>query len=301
MTRPDFLKEGDTVAVIAIASAPSDAQLAANWKEQLESWGLKVKIGENITAKYPGDFAGTHQQRADDLAKMVADKDVKAIISIRGGYGTMHTIKNLNLEAFSENPKWLVGYSDITILHYALQKMGIESIHGAMPGTFTEEFDGFSQNSLKDALFGNVAAYTTNPSQYNSFGSAKGRLIGGNLTLMRNLIATPNDHNFDEPTILFIEDIDERMYTIDSKLWHLRESGHLAKCKGIVVGYFTDTREEDQWQRNVYDLIHEYTAPLGIPVMFNFPCGHEHPNASIYLGRDVEMSVSEQGGVLRFL
>ena len=98
MKRPDFLKKGDTVAVIAIASAPSDAQLASNWKEQLESWGLKVKIGENITAKFPGDFAGTHQQRADDLAAMVADKEVKAIISIRGGYGTMHTIKNLDLE-----------------------------------------------------------------------------------------------------------------------------------------------------------------------------------------------------------
>ncbi|MBR5856841.1 MAG: LD-carboxypeptidase [Bacteroidales bacterium] len=299
--RPEFLKPGDTVAVMAIASAPSDAQLAANWKEQMESWGLKVKIGSNITAKYPGDFAGTHKQRADDLATFIADKEVKAIISIRGGYGTMHTIKNFDLNAFKENPKWLVGYSDITILHYALQKMGIESIHRAMPGTFTEEFDGFSQNSLKDALFGNVTAYTTNPSPYNSFGTAQGRLIGGNLTLMRNLVATPNDHNFDEPTILFIEDIDERMYTIDSKLWHLRECGHLAKCKGIVVGYFTDTREEDQWQRGIYDLIHEYTAPLGIPVMYNFPCGHEHPNASIYLGRNVQMSVGEQGGVLMFM
>ncbi|MBQ8646187.1 MAG: LD-carboxypeptidase [Bacteroidales bacterium] len=299
--RPQFLKEGDTVAVIAIASAPSQGQLAANWKAQLESWGLKVKLGKNLTATFPGDFAGTHLQRAQDLQEMIQDPEVKAIISIRGGYGTMHTIKNLNLELFKENPKWLVGYSDITILHYALQKMGLESIHGAMCGTFTEEFDGFSQNSLRDALFGNVAAYTTNPHQYNVKGSAQGRLIGGNLTLMRNLVATPNDHNFDEPTILFIEDIDERMYTIDSKLWHLRECGHLAKCKGIVVGYFTDTREEDQWQRNVLDLINEYTAPLGIPVMFNFPCGHEHPNASIYLGRQVEMSVGESGGVLRFL
>ena len=269
--RPQFLKEGDTVAVIAIASAPSQEQLAANWKEQLESWGLKVKVGKNITATYPGDFAGTHLQRAQDLQEMILDPEVKAIISIRGGYGTMHTIKNLNLELFKENPKWLVGYSDITILHYALQKMGIESIHGAMCGTFTEEFDGFSQNSLKDALFGNVAAYTTNPHQFNVKGTAKGRLIGGNLTLMRNLVATPNDHNFDEPTILFIEDIDERMYTIDSKLWHLRECGHLAKCKGIVVGYFTDTREEDQWQRNVLDLINEYTAPLGIPECQHLP------------------------------
>ncbi|MBR5184314.1 MAG: LD-carboxypeptidase, partial [Bacteroidales bacterium] len=195
--RPEFLKEGDTIAVIAIASAPSDAQLAGNWKEQLESWGLKVKIGKNLEAKYPGDFAGTHQQRAEDLTEMLLDPEVKAIVSIRGGYGTMHTIKNLNLELFKENPKWLIGYSDITILHYALQKMGIESIHGAMPGTFPAEWDAFSQNSLKDALFGKVAAYTTNPHKYNVKGTAQGRLIGGNLTLMRNLVATPNDHNFD--------------------------------------------------------------------------------------------------------
>ena len=110
--RPEFLKPGDTIGVMAIASAPSQAQLAANWKEQLESWGLKVKIAKHITATYPGDFAGTHAQRAQDLEEMLLDPEVKAIVSIRGGYGTMHTIKNLNLELFKQNPKWLIGYSD---------------------------------------------------------------------------------------------------------------------------------------------------------------------------------------------
>lgn len=299
--RPQFLKEGDTIAVIAIASSPSAAQMAANWKAQFESWGLKVKVGEHITDRIHYDFAGSHELRAAELTKMVLDKEVKAIVSIRGGYGTMHTIKHLDMNIFKENPKWIIGYSDITILHYALQKMGLESIHGAMPGTFTEEFDGFSQNSLKDALFGKVAAYTTNPSKYNNFGLAKGKLIGGNITLLRNLVGTQLDNNYDEPTILFIEDIDEKMHKIDSKLWHLRETGYLAKCKGIVVGYFTDIADEDLWEQNVYDLIHSYTKDLNIPVMFNFPCGHEHPNASIYLGREVEMSVGESGGVLRFL
>lgn len=299
--RPEFLKQGDTIAVIAIASSPSQAQMAANWKAQLESWGLKVKVGEHITDRILYDFAGSHQLRAEELTKMVLDPEVKAIVSIRGGYGTMHTIQHLDMNIFKENPKWIIGYSDITILHYALQKIGLESIHGAMPGTFMEEFDGFSQNSLKDALFGNLAAYTTNPSKYNNFGTGKGKLIGGNITLLRNLVGTELDNNYDEPTILFIEDIDEKMHKIDSKLWHLKQTGHLDKCKGIIVGYFTDIADEDLWEQSVYDLIHSYTKDLNIPVMFNFPCGHEHPNASIYLGREVEMSVSEKGGVLRFL
>ncbi|MBQ1218796.1 MAG: LD-carboxypeptidase, partial [Bacteroidales bacterium] len=270
-------------------------------KAQLESWGLKVKVGEHITDRIHYDFAGSHQLRAEELTKMVLDPEVKAIVSIRGGYGTMHTIQHLDMNIFKENPKWIIGYSDITILHYALQKIGLESIHGAMPGTFMEEFDGFSQNSLKDALFGNLAAYTTNPSKYNNFGTGKGKLIGGNITLLRNLVGTELDNNYDEPTILFIEDIDEKMHKIDSKLWHLKQTGHLDKCKGIIVGYFTDIADEDLWEQSVYDLIHSYTKDLNIPVMFNFPCGHEHPNASIYLGREVEMSVSEKGGVLRFL
>ena len=115
-----------------------------------------------------------------------------------------------------------------------------------------------------------------------------------------NLLSTPIDHNWDEPTVLFIEDIDEHMHKIDSKMWHLRESGILAKCKGIIVGYFTDIHDQDQWQCSVYDLIHSYTRELDIPVIFDFGCGHEFPNSSIYLGRDVQITCDEHGGKITF-
>lgn len=298
--RPQYLKPGDTIAVISIASSPSQAQMAANWKEQFESWGLKVKVGEHIADKIHYDFAGSHELRAQELTKMVLDPEVKAIVSIRGGYGTMHTIKYLDMNIFRENPKWIIGYSDITVLHFALQKIGLESIHGAMPGTFEPGFDGYSQNSLRKALFGEVTEYTTPASKYNNYGTGAGRLIGGNITLLRNLLSTPIDHNWDEPTVLFIEDIDEHMHKIDSKMWHLRESGILAKCKGIIVGYFTDIHDQDQWQCSVYDLIHSYTRELDIPVIFDFSCGHEFPNSSIYLGRDVQITCDEHGGKITF-
>ncbi len=299
--RPQFLKKGDTVGVIAIASAAKDEQLAAGWKEELESWGLKVKIGEHLAAKTPGDFAGTDAERTEDLIKMAEDPEIKAVLSIRGGYGTMRTLDHIDLNIFKKYPKWYVGFSDITILHYALQSIGMESIHGAMPGTFEGDGNGESRLSLKNALFGKTKSYVTLPHKYNKNGSAEGKLAGGNLTLMRNLINTPYDNDFSKPTILFIEDVSEKMYTIDSKLWHLRKCGHLDKCQGIIVGYFSETLEEKDWNRSVYDLINEYTFPLNIPVMYGLPCGHEDPNVSLYLGRNISLDVGEEGGRIAFL
>lgn len=293
--RPQFLKKGDTIAVISIASAPTDNQLAYNWAKVFEGWGLNVKIGNHLRDKAPGDFAGTDANRAFDLKKMLEDEEVKAIISIRGGYGSMRTIDNIDLNLFKCNPKWLVGFSDITILHAVLNHLQIESIHGAMPGTFDDDYLGISAASLKDALFGKTLSHAFAHTQFNKNGVAHGRLIGGNLTLLRNLIDTPYENDFDKPSILFIEDVSERMYTIDSKLWHLRESGRLAKCNGILVGYFNDTSGEDEWKRSVYELVNEYTAPLSIPVAFGVPCGHLHPNISLYMGREIELNVSDSG------
>lgn len=299
--RPDFLKIGDTVGVIAIASAPTQQQLSANWKEQLGSWGLKVKIGKHIEDKAPGDFAGQDICRAEDLMAMVKDPEVKAILSIRGGFGTMRTLEYVDMQLFKDNPKWLVGFSDITILHYALQHIGIESIHGAMPGTFSEEFDGFSQLSLKNALFGHCLQYTTAAHKFNHFGEAKGLLVGGNLTLMTNLIGTPTDADFSKDSILFIEDVSEKMYLIDSKMWRLKKCGHLAKVKGIIVGQFSETEGEEDWDRSVYDLIYEYTRQYDIPVMYGLQCGHEDLNVALYLGRTISLSVNEAGGEIKFL
>ena len=284
--RPQYLKEGDRILEVGAGTGAYSLYYASkgyNWKAQFESWGLKVKVSEHITDRIHYDFAGDHKLRAEELTKMVLDKDVKAIVSIRGGYGTMHTIKHLDMNIFKENPKWIIGYSDITILHYALQKMGIESIHGAMPGTFTEEFDGFSQNSLKDALFGNVAAYTTNPSKYNNFGAGEGKLIGGNITLLRNLVGTSLDNDYNEPTILFIEDTEATpLQDFDRDLQALIHQEDFKHVKAIVIGRFQ--KGSKVTKEGLEFVIHTKEELKDMPVIANVDFGHTSPILTIPLG-----------------
>lgn len=303
--RPEFLKKGDTVAILAMASCPKpEAVKSEYWKNLLESWGLKIKLGKHIFDVLPGDFAGTPADRASDIEEALKDPDVKAIISFRGGYGSMHTVSALDKSLFVRYPKWIVGFSDITIFHAMLGTRRIESIHGAMPSLNpfgTEKDARISEEALHDALFGTLTGYESGPHKYSRPGCARGRLFGGNLALMISTLGTPYENHFDEDTILFIEDIDERMYTVDRMLNTLREGGYLKRIKGLIVGQFTDIGGQDEWQRKVLDLIDDYTKDLDKPVLYGFSCGHEHPNYSLYEGREVELKVDASGGSLKFL
>lgn len=298
--RPEFLKKGDTVAVVAMASALSpESRQTLYWKDMLESWGLKVKTGKHLYDSAPGDFAGSDEDRAADITEMLLDPEVKALISFRGGYGSMRTLRALDLDLFSQHPKWLVGFSDITVFHAMLQSRGIESILGAMPSTVGEG-SAVSEESLRKALFGETRSYRTAPHEYSCPGSARGRLVGGNLSLVVSCLRTPWENHLDEDSIFFIEDVDERMYNLDRMLLTLQQGGFFARPKGIIIGQFTDTSGEDQWQRKALDLVHEY-MPADKPVLFGFDCGHEHPNYSLYLGREVTLDVTPDGGALKFL
>ena len=298
--RPEFLKKGDTVAVVAMASALSpESRQTLYWKDMLESWGLKVKTGKHLYDSAPGDFAGSDEDRAADITEMLLDPEVKALISFRGGYGSMRTLRALDLDLFSQHPKWLVGFSDITVFHAMLQSRGIESILGAMPSTVGEG-SAVSEESLHKALFGETRSYRTAPHEYSCPGSARGRLVGGNLSLVVSCLRTPWENHLDEDSIFFIEDVDERMYNLDRMLLTLQQGGFFARPKGIIIGQFTDTSGEDQWQRKALDLVHEY-MPADKPVLFGFDCGHEHPNYSLYLGREVTLDVTPDGGALKFL
>ena len=298
--RPEFLKKGDTVAVVAMASALSpQSRQTLYWKEMFESWGLHVKIGKHLYDSAPGDFAGSDQDRAADITEMLLDPEVKALVSFRGGYGSMRTLRALDLDLFSQHPKWLVGFSDITVFHAMLQSRGIESILGAMPSTVGEG-SAVSEESLRKALFGEIKSYRTAPHAFNHTGSARGRLVGGNLSLVHSCLRTPWDNHLDEDSIFFIEDVDERMYNLDRMLLTLQQGGYFERAKGIVVGQFTDTSGEDEWQRSALDLVKEY-MPADKPVLFGFDCGHEHPNYSLYLGREVTLDVTPDGGFLKFL
>ena len=301
--RPEYLKPGDTVAVVAMASALSaQSRQTLYWKEMLESWGLHVKTGRHLYDSAPGDFAGRDEDRAADIAEALLDPEVKALISFRGGYGSMRTVRSLDLRLFAEHPKWLVGFSDITVFHAVLQHMGIESILGAMPSTIgSGETSRISEESLRKALFGEVRSYRTAPHAFNKPGSACGRLVGGNLSLIVSCLGTPWQNPLEEDSVLFIEDVDERMYNLDRMLLTLQQGGTFERAKAIVVGQFTDTAGEDEWQRKALDLVNEYMAPLDKPVLFGFDCGHEHPNYSLYLGRAVSLDVTPDGGFLNFL
>ena len=299
-TRPDFLKKGDTVAVVAMASSLSESsRQTLYWKEMLESWGLRVKLGKHLYDSAPGEFAGSDQDRAADIEAMLRDPDVKALISFRGGYGSMRTVRALDTRLFAEHPKWLVGFSDITVFHAVLQSLGIESIHGAMPSTLGDG-SRVSEESLRKALFGEIKSYRTAPHAFNRPGSARGRLVGGNLSLVHSCLGTPWENHLDEDSIFLIEDVDERMYNLDRMLLTLQQGGFFERAKGVVVGQFTDTSGEDDWQRTVLELVSEY-MPADKPVLFGFDAGHEHPNYSLYLGREATLDVTPDGGLLRFV
>lgn len=301
--RPPFVQEGDTVAVVAISSQLPD-EPDTSFIGLFESWGLHVKLGEHLYCRDSIWFAGTDRQRAGDLQRMLDDRTVKAVIFYKGGYGAIRTLDYLNLGVLREHPKWLVGYSDITTMHYALRKIGVESIHGPMPTDLacdTVRCASSLLSSVRDALWGRVTAYHTPPHPLNSMGTARGRLTGGNLSLIYALNGTDIDNTFDEPSVLLIEDVAENIYHIDRMLQTLKRSGKLERLKAIVVGHFTAIRWEEQWGASVENLIHTYTSELGIPVIFGFPSGHEAPNHSLYMGREVSVTVTEEGGVLEFL
>ena len=304
-TRPEYLKPGDTVAVLALASSLSEkSRQTLYWKEMLESWGLRVKTGKHLYDSAPGEFAGSDADRAADLTEALLDPEVKAIISFRGGYGSMRTVRALDLSLFDRYPKWLVGFSDITVFHAVLQSHGIESIHGAMPSTIgpdTGDESRVSEASLRKALFGKVRSYRTAPHPFSKTGKVRGRLVGGNLSLFVSCLGTPWQNHLDEDSILFLEDVDERMYNLDRMLLTLQQGGAFERAKGIIIGQFTDTSGEDEWQRKALDLVNEYMAPLEKPVLFGFDSGHEHPNYSLYLGREVTLDVTADGGCLKFI
>ena len=243
--RPEFLKPGDTVAVVAMASSLSEkSRQTMYWKEMLESWGLRVKLGKHLYDSAPGEFAGRDEDRAADIAEMLLDPEVKALISFRGGYGSMRTVRALGTQIFAEHPKWLVGFSDITVFHAVLQSLGIESILGAMPSTLGDD-SHVSEESLRKALFGEIRSYRTAPHPFSVCGSARGRLVGGNLSLVHSCLRTPWDNHLDEDSIFFIEDVDERMYNLDRMLLTLQQGGYFERAKGIVVGRAYEMLEYD--------------------------------------------------------
>ena len=269
-------------------------------KNVLSDWGLNPTEGKYAREQY-GRFAGTQEQRIHDLQEALDDPNVKAVLCSRGGYGLAQIIDKIDFSLFQKNPKWLIGFSDITVLHNAISALGICSLHGIMAKHLTElPPDSQSVTQLKNILFGELPAYTIPPHPLNKQGKAKGNLIGGNLSVLMGLRGTRFDLNY-QNNILFIEDVGEKPYHIDRMMQNLRLSGVLSQLSGLIVGQFSDLEEDPLMSATIYELIYNAVKEYDIPVCFDFPVGHVDENLPLIVNTDVCLDVLEENVLLSWL
>ena len=296
MVLPSYLNKGDTVAIIATARKVSKEEIQPA-VAFFESYGLSVVLGKNLFES-SNQYAGTDAQRTEDLQWALNDKTIKAIIIARGGYGSVRTIEQIDFTEFKKHPKWMVGYSDVTVLHNAIHKIGVATLHATMPLNFTKNEE--ATKSMVDALFGKLIQVETEENYSNISGTAKGQLVGGNLSLIYSLSGTPFDIDTRDK-ILFIEDLDEYLYHIDRMMMQLKLSGKLKGLKGLIVGGMTDMKDNTiPFGKFPEDIILDAVKEYNYPVCFDFPAGHIDRNLAMYFGREVELTVSDNA-TLKFL
>ncbi|MDY0255412.1 MAG: LD-carboxypeptidase [Tenuifilaceae bacterium] len=297
---PPILKKGDTVGIVAPARRVIREEIEPAIKI-FESWGLKVKLGANIFGAY-NQFSGTDIERAADFQSMIDDAEVKAIICARGGYGTIRLLDHINLRYLQRDPKWVVGYSDITVLHSILNSwFKMETIHGPMPINFPQNgTDNSSTRSLQRVLFGECPSYNIAPHESNRSGMAEGELCGGNLSILYSIAGTDADINTSNK-VLFIEDLDEYLYHVDRMMMNLKRSGKLSQLAGLVIGGMTSMKDNTiPYGQGAIEIISNAVAEYDYPVCFGFPAGHLDENLALMLGRNVTLKVANDGVQLSF-
>lgn len=304
---PAALQPGDTIAIVTPASS-IEPKLVSDAKSVLERQGWNVKVLPHVLSA-SGSYAGTDDERFADLKAALLNPNIKAILCSRGGYGVVHLLDSLNTLPLRENPKWIIGFSDITALHALMYKNRIQSIHGPMSARISETggVDEDSQNLFK-ILSGDSVSYKIDAHRYNKPGTARGRLVGGNLAVFMGLTGTPYDmtasvattnkkFNDKEDIILFIEDVSEPIYKIERILYQLRMEGVLSHVKGLIVGQFTDYKPDDDY-KNMDDMIALLTKDLNIPIAFNAPIGHVDHNIPLVEGRMTTLQVDADGATI---
>lgn len=294
MIQPPYLKAGDKIAITCPAKtlrAPLTQTI-----DLLQSWGLEVVLGETVDASFH-QFSGTDELRAKDMQGFINNPEIKAIIAARGGYGCLRIVDAIDFTPLLTQPKWLIGFSDITVFHMQLQSMGIQSIHGQMPSTIPDSTDK-GLESLRKALFGESVQYDFSGSVNNIPGYAEGILVGGNLSLLVALLNSTSDIDYTNK-ILFIEDIGEYLYAIDRLIRTLDRAGKLAKLLGLVVGGFTDLKDNEiPFGFTAEEIIYEVVKKYDYPVAFNFPAGHVKDNCALVMGAKIKMSANTEKGSL---
>lgn len=298
MITPPALKIGDTIAIISPASKVKH-QYIDDAAVRLEEWGYRVLKGNHVYGAC-GNYAGTVEERLSDLRAALLNPDVKAILCARGGYGTVHLLESISPEEIRDNAKWIIGFSDISALHAAWVRAGVESLHASMAKHLAEEDDNhIVTRYFREILTGGRPRYTVPAHPYNRCGSATARMVGGNMAVLCGLLRTPYDI-FAEETILFIEDVGERTYKIERMLYNLELAGVLPRLAGLVVGQFTEYDEDPGMRATMYEMIAARVAKYDYPVCFDFPVGHVTDNYPIIEGAEVKLSITAQAVTLQF-
>lgn len=303
ITTPPYLKKGDTIGIVCPAGY-MDREKVQSCIDTLQQWGYQVKVGKTVGSNSQTYFSGTDEERLTDLQLMLDDDDVQAILFGRGGYGTGRIIDQISFKRFKKNPKWIIGYSDITVLHsHIYSNFYISTIHSPMAAAFNEEARpddpvgrGYKNEyiqSLKNLLEGKKASYSVPGNEFNRKGDEEGELIGGNLALLAHLVGTGSDIKT-KGRILVIEDISEQQYNIDRMMRQLKRSGKLEKLNGLIFGIFVDTKDTERpfglpLQEMLWDIIKEYDYP----VCFDFPVSHSDKNYAFKMGVPHRLKVSE--------
>ncbi len=308
MITPNTLQKGDTVAIVSTARKITKEELKPAL-ELLKSWGLKSVLGKTIGAE-ENQFAGSDELRAADFQQMLDDPNINAIWCARGGYGTVRIIDKLDFSSFTKNPKWIIGYSDVTVLHSHIHNLGVETLHAQMCLEIENKSEE-ARESIRKVLFGEDYLISFSVDTYKEacrdtlqentrLGFIKGEIIGGNLSVLYSLVGSPSEMKTDGK-ILFIEDLDEMLYHIDRMMMNLKRSGYLKNLKAIIIGGMTQMKDNKVYfgktaEETIVDLVKEYDYP----VILNFPAGHILDNRGLILGREVKLISENDKVILEF-
>ncbi|SHM90347.1 LD-carboxypeptidase [Polaribacter sp. KT 15] len=306
LVTPPYLKQGDTIAIVAPAGILRGRKATVDKAKKLaESWGLKVVLGKNMFNQN-NHFAGTDNERCQDFQDALDNPNIKAIWAARGGYGSVRILDKLDFNKFKKNPKWIIGYSDITAFHNHIHNLGVETIHGMMATSLEEKPEETIETiaSFKKALFGEDVKYVFADNELNrknrlNTSELKGQLIGGNLAILTSMLGSKSQLNT-EGKILFIEEIGEYKYSIDRMLQSLKRAGYFRKVKAVIVGDMSLIKKNStKWGSSIEQLILD-VIPQDIPVVFDFPAGHEADNRALIFGRNVTLEIDMENCLLDF-
>lgn len=294
MYQPATLLKGDKIGIVSPAGK-INADKVGIAVRRFENAGYEVILGNHVFDE-ENQFAGSDANRLCDFQLMLDDPEIKAIICSRGGYGSIRILENLNFDLFLRNPKWIVGYSDITVFHsYLNNLLGVESLHAIMPINFSSEKDeNYSISTLFQSLTGNLGNYKILSHKLNRIGLAEGEIIGGNLSILYSLRGTAIDFET-HGKILFIEDVGEELYHLDRMMQNLKMGGKLSELQGLVVGGMSHMKVGNpDFGKTAYEIVLEAVENYSYPVVFDFPAGHIEENWTLPFGRFIRLDVSEE-------